>query len=90
VAFNDSSASWWARGVHSCGDSKAWSCSLVVAGEFFSGFNIHHFFDKVWSCRSRRRSLMVLVDPDEDICVICLVFMVFFKKKDVCCTPDEF
>jgi hypothetical protein len=33
---------------------------------------------------------MVLVDPDEDICVICLVFRVFFKKKDVCCTPDEF
>jgi hypothetical protein len=31
---NDSSASWWARGVDSCGDSKAWSCSLVVVGGF--------------------------------------------------------
>jgi hypothetical protein len=31
---NDSSASWWARGVDSCDDSKAWSCSLVVVGGF--------------------------------------------------------
>jgi hypothetical protein len=29
---NDSSALWWARGVDSCGDSKVWSCSLVVVG----------------------------------------------------------
>jgi hypothetical protein len=31
---NNSSASWWVCGVDSCGDSKAWSCSLVVAGGF--------------------------------------------------------
>jgi hypothetical protein len=30
---------------------------------------------------------MVLVDPDEDICVICLVFRVFFKKK-MCAVPQ--
>jgi hypothetical protein len=50
---------------------------LVVAGRFLSDFNVRRFFDKVWSCGARRRSLMVLVDPGEAVCVICLVFRVF-------------
>jgi hypothetical protein len=33
---------------------------------------------------------MVLVDLGEGVCVICLVFRVFFKKKDVSCPDRKF
>jgi hypothetical protein len=33
---------------------------------------------------------MVLVDPGEGVCVICIVFRVFFEKKDLYCTQVNF
>jgi hypothetical protein len=49
------STSWRTHGIDSCGDSKAWSYSLVSAGGLLPGFNARRFFDMDRSGGERRR-----------------------------------
>jgi hypothetical protein len=81
------STAWRTHGVDSCGDSKAWSYSLVSAGGLLPGFNARCFFDMDWSGGERRR-LVLFSGHGVAFFVICVISMVLIVKRICILLPD--
>jgi hypothetical protein len=80
------STAWRSHGVDSCGESKAWSCSLALAGRLLPGSNVRRSFDLDRSCGERRRSPVLFPAHGVVFFVICVISRVLFVKR-ICISP---
>jgi hypothetical protein len=80
------STAWRSHGVDSCGESKAWSCSLALAGRLLPGSNVRRSFDLDRSCGKRRRSPVLFPAHGVVFFVICVISRVLFVKR-ICISP---
>jgi hypothetical protein len=74
------STTWRSHDVDSCGDSKAWSYSLVSAGDLLPGFNVRRFFDMNQSGGEQRRPVL-FSGHGMAFVVICVIFRVLNVKR---------
>jgi hypothetical protein len=75
------------HGVDSCGESKAWSCSLALADGLLPSFNVRRSFDLDRSCSERRRSPVLFPGHVVVFFVICVISRVLIIKKDLYLSP---
>jgi hypothetical protein len=80
------STAWRSHGVDSCGESKAWSCSLALAGRLLPGSNVQRSFDLDRSYGERRRSPVLFPAHGVVFFVICVISRVLFVKRS-CISP---
>jgi hypothetical protein len=80
-SFNVLGMSWMAHGVDRCGDSKAWSCSSVLAGGLLPGVIVRYFSGPVRQCGGWWRSPVKLRGLGCVLCVFCVISRVFHVKR---------
>jgi hypothetical protein len=87
-SFNMLSTAWRTHDVNSCGDSKAWSYSLILTGGLISVFNARCFFDMIQSSGERRR-LVLISGHRVAFFIICIISRVLIRKMIYILLFDE-
>jgi hypothetical protein len=85
-SFNVLGMSWMAHGVDRCGDSKAWSCSSVLAGGLLPGVIVRYFSGPVRQCGGWWRSPVKLRGLGCVLCFLCNL-QGLSCKKGLYCAP---